>query len=119
MPELDRVKVAQVLADSSLALKSMAVERDKLASMVSYYQRHEEARKLASAMHEKGLNRDVEFEELVTDLEKAASAGRLPAIQEAVNMVAPNMGFTGSLTHDDVQGGGSNALESFILGDVG
>jgi hypothetical protein len=120
MAELDKEKVAKVLSDAGTALRSMAAERDKLAARCSILERHAEAQKLATAMHEKGLNRDVDYETLVQDLEKAAEAGRLPVIQEAVEMVGPNMGFTGTLSNDDVPaGGGSSAFENFILGDVG
>lgn len=120
MADLDKVKVAKVLADASQALRSVSAERDKLAGENSTLKRHFEAQKLASAMHEKGIHLDVDSETLVGDLEKAAEAGRFPALQEAVDMVAPNMGLAGTLTSDDVTaGGGSSSLEGYILGDVG
>lgn len=120
MAELNKEKMAKVLADAGVMLKSVAAERDKLASENALLKRHFEAQKLASVMHEKGLNLDVDYETLVGELEKAAEAGRLPVIQEAVEMVGPNMGSIGTLSSDDVaSGGGSNPLESFILGDVG
>lgn len=120
MPELDNEKVAKVLKDAGVMLKSVAEERDKLASKCALLERRFEAQKLASSMHAKGLNRDVEYDALVENLEKAAEDGRLPVIQEAVDMVGPNMGSIGSLSHDDHPvGGGSNPFESFILGDVG
>lgn len=120
MPELDKEKVAKVLADAGVMLKSVAAERDKLASENAFLKRHFEAKKLASAMHAKGLNIDVDYETLVGSLEKAAEDGRLPVIQEAVEMVGPNMGSIGTLTSDDVAaGGGTSAFENFILGDVG
>ena len=120
MPDLDREKVAKVLADAGVVLRSVAAERDKLAEENSLLKRHLEAQKLATVMHEKGLNLDVEYGDLVGKLEKEAEAGRLPVIQEAVEMVGPNMGSIGTLTSDGVAGGGgATALESFILGDVG
>lgn len=120
MPDLDKEKVAQVLSDASRALRSVSAERDKLAHENSLLKRHQEAQKLAAAMHDKGLNLDVDQDSLVSDLEKAAEEGRFSVIQEAVDMVAPNMGYNGILTSDDAPvGGGNNALESFILGNVG
>jgi len=119
MAELDKEKVAKVLADSAQALRSVTAERDKLAQANRLMERRFEAQKLASVMHEKGINRDVDTDTLVNDLEKAAEAGRLPAIQEAMDMMAPNMGFTGTLTNDDAHGGGESAFESFIIGGVG
>jgi len=119
MAELDTVKVAKVLADSAHALRSVSAERDKLAQENARMHRHFEVSKLATAMHEKGINLDVDADTLVCDLEKAAAAGRLPAIQEAMDMMAPNMGFTGTLTHDDAHGGGESAFENFIIGGIG
>jgi hypothetical protein len=120
MPELDKEKVAKVLADAGVMLRSVASERDKLAAKCAFLERHFEAQKLASVMHTKGLNRDVEYEALVSSLEKAAEEGRLPIIQEAVEMVGPNMGSFGTLAGEDgATGGGSDNFTSFILGDVG
>jgi TPR repeat protein len=119
MADLDKEKVAKVLADSAQALRSVTAERDKLAEQNYRMSRHFEAQKLAAVMHEKGINMDVDTEALVDKLEKAAEAGRLPAIQEAMDMMAPNMGFTGTLTNDDVHGSGETAFESFIIGGVG
>jgi hypothetical protein len=119
MDKLSAAKVAQVLEDASRALTDMAGERDKLASDLAELRTRVEAEKLASAMHDKGLRLDVEHDELATDLVKAAEDGRLPVIQEAVEMVAPNMGLTGSAVSNDVPGGGMDALTGFILGNVG
>jgi hypothetical protein len=82
-------------------------------------ERRAESVKLASAMHDKGIRRDTDFGDLVLELEKAASQDRLHVIKEAVDMVAPNMGFNSPLVSDDGPGNGGNAFESFILGDVG
>ena len=119
MNKLSSQKVAQVIADTQKVLLSVTAERDKLAGDNALMHRRMEAEKLASVMHDKGVRLELEHEELVGELEKAAEDGRLPVIQEAVDMVAPNMGMTGSLTSDDATGGGSTALESFILGNVG
>lgn len=119
MADLDKVKVAKVLADSAHALRSVTAERDKLASEVLGLRRHEDASKLASVMHEKGLNLDVEYDVLVEDLEKAAADGRFPVIEEAVNMAGPNMGAQVHTTNDEGTGGGGDALSNFLLGGVG
>jgi len=119
MNKLSSSKVAQVLEDARYMLLSITEERDKLASENAYMKRHLEAEKLASVMHDKGVRMDVDHAELVGELEKAAEEGRLPVIQEAVDMVSHQNGFTGRLSNDDVTGGGGNALESYILGNVG
>lgn len=119
MNKLSSEKIAQVLADTRMVLLSVTDERDKLAAENAQMKRHAEAEKLASKMHEKGVRMDTEHSELVSELEKAAEDGRLPVIQEAVDLVGPQNGFTGRLSSDDVAGGGSNAFESYILGNVG
>ena len=119
MEKLSTAKVAQVLADAAGALKDLAAERDKLAEENSSMKMRMEAEKLATAMHAKGCRLDVEHGELVSEIEKAAEDGRLPALQEAVDMVAPNMGLAGLTTSDDAPGGGMTSLEGYIIGNVG
>jgi len=119
MEKLSYTKIAQVLADTRQVLLSVTEERDKLATENSLMFRRMESEKLASQMHDKGVRLELEHDELVGELEKAAEDGRLPVIQEAVDMVAPNMGLTGTLISDEMTGGGEDALTSFILGNVG
>lgn len=120
MEKLSTDKIAQVLVDTQQVLLSVTGERDKLASELSTLKSRREAEKLAAAMHEKGVRLDTEYGALVDDLEKAASDGRLPVIQEAVDMVAPDMGLrTTSLTNDEITHGGGSALESYLVGNVG
>jgi hypothetical protein len=120
MDKISYSKIAQVLEDTRTALLSVTSERDKLAGECTALKRHFEAEKLASEMHTKGLRLGDSHEELVADLEKAAEEGRLPVIQEAVNMAAPNMGLSSIHMTDDVApGAGSNHFENFILGSVG
>lgn len=118
MQKLSSDKIAQVLSDTQQVLLSVVSERDKLAAEVSTLRTHAEAEKLASVMHEKGIHADTTHEQLVEDLEKAASEGRFSVIKEAVDMMAPNMGLTASLRNDDGGGTGASQLENFLLGDV-
>jgi hypothetical protein len=113
-------KISQVLADTQQVLLSVTAERDKLAAENSALLMRREAEKLASVMHNKGLRLDVEHGELASELEKEASNGRLDVIQEAVDMVAPNMGLnTQQLTNDAVTPEGATPFENYIIGDVG
>lgn len=111
-------KFAQVLSDARSALLSVTSERDKLAAKCTAYERREEATKVASMMHDKGINRDVEMGELVEQLEKEAAAGRLGEIARAADMIGPNMSF-GSTNHDELGGQGADALTSYLMGAVG
>ena len=111
-------KIAQVLRDAQTALIAVTQDRDKLAQRCSAFERRGEATKVAAAMHDKGINRDVDFADLVESLEKEASAGRLGEIERAVDMVGPNMSF-GTMNHDEGLNVGSNAFEGFLMGTVG
>lgn len=119
MQKLSADKVAQVLLDAKDALLSLTQERDTLAVKCASMERKEDARKLASVMHNKGIRLDTSFDELVADLEKDAESGRFPVIQEAVELVGPDMGMRSQTLKDDVPGGGASALESYIYGNVG
>jgi hypothetical protein len=119
MNKLNSSKVAQVLADAQRVLLSVSAERDKLASENFGMRRRMEAEKLAAVMHGKGLEVDTDFAELVQRLEKRADDGQLSIIKEAVDMVAPNMGLSVSLSSDDAPGSMGNSFESYILGNVG
>lgn len=120
MDKLSNDKVAEVLLDAKNALLAVTEERNKLAAENSDMKRRIEAEKLASAMHQKGIKTDMDLDELAAELEKEADTGRFDVIQQAVDLVAPNMGMNaGTLTHDDVTGEGASALEQYIFGKVG
>jgi len=119
MQKLSTAKIARVLRDAQQTLIAVTAERDKLAAENSALKTRAEAEKLASEMRKKGCRLDVEYDDLVQDLEKAAMDGRLPAIQEAVDMMAPNMGLRGTLVSDEVPGAGLSTLEGYLVGSVG
>ena len=122
-------KIAQVMADGSKALRAVTTERDKLASentelrtKMSSIQTRLMCEKTAAEMHEKGLNTDIEFTDLVDSLEKDAQAGKLPVIQEAVKMAAPDMGHR--IAHinnndDEMSGDGTDPLTKYLVGSLG
>ena len=111
-------KMAQVIRDAQTALRSVTAERDELATKVASYERRAEATKVASVMHDKGINLDMEFPELVEHLEKEAAAGRLGEIARAADMIGPSMSF-GSTHHDESVGGGTDVFTNFLVGSVG
>lgn len=120
-------KVAQVLQAAGEALEKVAAERDQVATenaslreRLNQIETRLEAEKIASEMHEKGLRVDVAFDDLVGEIEKSASEGKLPVIREAVKMAAPNMGHRiGNINHDEHHGVASSDLEAFLVGNVG
>jgi hypothetical protein len=121
-------KEAQVLQAARDALLTVADERDtalventQLKDKLASVRQRLECEKLAAEMFEKGINTDQDFESLVEDLEKAAGEGRLPILQEAVKMSAPQMGA--KIAHinndDETSGVGSSQLEQYLVGSVG
>lgn len=118
MDKVSAEKFAQVLRDAEATLRAVCLDRDKLAAKCAAFERREEAQKVASEMHNKGLELDVTFEDLVGRLEKEAEAGNLPAISTAVNLIGPNMSIGTPSNHDETAGGIS-AFESFLVGSVG
>ena len=120
-------KVAQVLSDAATALRKVAGERDiiqakntELNIKVAAYERRVQAEKVAAQMHQKGLNTDVDFQSLVSDLEKKAAEGKLATIEEAVDMVGPDMGMkTASLNDHSLTGAGESDFERYLFGAIG
>jgi len=122
----EQEKIAHVFRTAAATLRTVTGERDQALAKVAeqgaqleQIKNRLEAEKLASEMHQKGLNSDVEFNDLVLDIEKRAAAGDLTMLQEAVKMAAPNMGQSiGSINHDEARGGSSD-FERYLVGDVG
>jgi CheY-specific phosphatase CheX len=120
-------KEAQVLADAGAIIRQLTAERDAALTKVASsqlkeaaYKRHVHAEKVAMQMHQKGINTDIALPDLVTDLEKAAQEGRLTTIEEAVDMVGPDMSFKTASIHDaPTAGAGEDDLTRFLIGGIG
>lgn len=121
----EQQKIAQVLTDSANALRTMAVERDQtleknaaLQRRLQEYERRTRCEKVAAMMHQKGINTDVNFQDLVEDLEKKAMEGKLDTIREAVDMVGPDMSVKTASIHEQPAGGETD-FERFLIGGIG
>lgn len=120
MDKKSAAEYAQVVADQSAALRSLAAERDAAVEKLASMARHHAVAKLAAQMHEKGLHLDQDLPTLSASLAKEAEQGKLPVIQEAVDRMAPNMGVKlGSVSDETQVGVGATQFEQFILGKVG
>lgn len=125
MSASEKEKTATVLRTAALELRKLASERDaalqkqaEAEARLGQVQQRLEVEKIAMEMHEKGLNTDIPFPDLVLEIEKEAEAGKLPVMREAVKMAAPNMGLhIGSINHDEARGGHSE-LEQFLVGGI-
>lgn len=123
MNKMSSEQLQQVLEVVPGTLRSLASERDYWKKEAQGRMRHEEAEKVARAMHDKGINVDTPLNDLIENLEKAAAAGNLSRIAEAVEMVGPDMGQKiASLTGDQSTAASSvmaTEFERFIVGGVG
>jgi predicted transcriptional regulator len=121
MEKISMKDVSELLEAAAPALRKLAAERDTLKEKVAKLERKEEAEKIASAMHHKGIDLDTPFETLVERLEKAAEQGKLEQIQAAVDMVGPDMGtkMAQIANGEDRITAGSSEFERFIVGAVG
>lgn len=123
---IQQQKIAQVLQSGARSLRKLASERkalydenQQLKQKLAAQEVLSECEKLAAEMHSKGLRQDYEFSELVEDLVKSASEGKLQIIQEAVKMAAPNMDHNFHINEDENVGVGMTDFESYLVGDVG
>jgi hypothetical protein len=120
MDKISNAKIAAVLADVPGTIRKLAEENKELTAKVAHYELRGRVEKIASEMHRKNINADIELGDLADNLEKQASEGKLDAIVQAVGMVAPDMGTKlAQLTGDDRGTSSSSDLERFIVGGVG
>jgi hypothetical protein len=122
MNKLSNAQIAEVLTDASAALRAQQVHINELAEKLASKERRERVEKLASEMHRKGLELDTQVETLADRLEKAAAAGKLEAVEHAVDLVGPDMSTKlAQLTNDEPRSTSfaSSDLERYIVGGVG
>lgn len=119
MQKLSHKKVAQVLRDAGNVIRAVTVERDEALAKCAAMELRRECEKTAAVMHNKGIHTDVEYNDLVEGLEKSAAQGRLPIIQEALDMMGSQTMSFGHINTDERVGGGQHDLTRFIMGEVG
>jgi len=119
MRKISSAELARVMNDGAVALVSVTQERDEALRKLAALECRMAAEKLASSMHEKGVELDVSHEELTTRLEKAAHDGSFQNIKDAVEMLTPNMGIkTASLTRDGERAQGTHPFVNHLLGGL-
>jgi uncharacterized protein Yka (UPF0111/DUF47 family) len=122
MDKLSNVQIAEVLTDASSTLRTQQAYIGELEEKLASKERRDRVEKLASEMHRKGLELDTSVEVLADRLEKTATAGKLDAVEHAVDLVGPDMGTKlAQLTNDDpvAASAASSELERYIVGGVG
>ena len=120
MEKLSSEQVKEVLSQAADTIRKLAESRDAWKKEAQVRMRRDEAEKVASAMHAKGLQADVPFEDLVAQMEKAAENGNLTKIAEAVELVGPDMGQKfAHLSTDESRATVGSSFEQFLMGGVG
>lgn len=88
MNKLSSDEVRDTLAQVGPTLRALSEENSDLKEKLAHFQKMERVAKLASAMHNKGLNPESSLEEKVAAL---MQRDNLNVIEEAVNMSAPQI----------------------------
>lgn len=121
MEKLSNAQAAEVLSDAAAYIRAQGAQINELTEKLAARERRDRVEKLAVAMHAKGLELDTPVETLADRFEKTAAAGKLDAVEHAVDLVGPDMGTKlAQLTNDEPGvSSASSALEAFIVGTAG
>ena len=103
-----------VLKQAASAIRTLTQENVDLKQKVAAQEREEQIASIARDMEAKSLSDELSFEEKVAALRESKD---LRVTEEAVKLAAPQGSFLGGPGGDDdvVPGGGSSALEHFIM----
>lgn len=126
MTDTNNIKKASVLRESAEALRKTASERDlyreralEAEAKCAAYETHVRAEKVAAMMQARGINNNLDFETLVSELEKSAEAGKLDVIEQAVSMTREDMTLKQASIRGGDTGGAVDHLTNFLLGTAG
>ena len=120
--KLSASQVHAVLSEVPEVLRSLAQERDdalqKLATAsqeLGAYRTNERLNKLATKMEDRGFQTGMSLDDKMNFLSKKADAGQLEAIEQAVDMSAPQqpIGWLG-----DPGGNSVDELTSYCMGEL-
>jgi hypothetical protein len=117
MNKISNANAAEVLMDAATALREQASHINALEEKLASRDLRDRVVKIASAMHSKGINSDLDVGALADRLEKDAAAGKLDTIEAAVDFVGPDMGTKLASLNNDEPGvsSASSDLEQFIV----
>jgi len=120
MEKISDAQIVEVLQDAAGTLRNQQAYINELEEKLASGEKRDQAEKVAAEMHRKGLELDVSIDELADRLEKVGEA-KLATIEQAVDMVGPDMGSKIGHVNNDVSGASSdsNDLERYILGNAG
>ena len=121
MKKLSFSEIHEVLSDVPGVIRSLVDTNTALEEKVAAYEQRIRCEKLASQMHEKGIDLDVPASALADRLEKSAEEGTIGEWEKAVALVGPDMGTKmASVASDELRSPvGSSDLERYLVGGVG
>lgn len=88
MDKLSGAKVNEIMKVSAATLRAMSEENQQLKTKVAFFQKKEQAEKVATLMEEKGLNENLSYNDKVASLMERED---LTVMETAVGMSAPQM----------------------------
>lgn len=113
MEKLSQEQKIAVLSEVPGVIRSICSERDFYKDKLAAVTQRLRVEKLASAMIDKGL-RSGHAEQVADELEKEAAEGRdLNIMEEAVDLVGPDMGKAASIS-DETSAAGGNELVRYL-----
>lgn len=116
MEKIARGKASALLKEAAHTLRSQEEDLVELREKVAFYERKERVEKIASSMRAKGVS-DEQPSQLVDRLMKAAEAGKLDSIEEAVDMVGPDMGAKLASIGNGQGANSEHKLVGFLVGE--
>lgn len=121
MDKLSMNDIKELISEAPGLIRKLASERDSYKDRYEALVRKDDAIKVASEMHRKGINTDTDLDVLSANLEKAAEQGKLEQIRAAVDMVGPDMGTKLAQLANDEQRieTGSSDFERYLAGALG
>ena len=122
--KISAAQAAQVYAEVPGVLRKLASEKDQLQVKLAEAEKELEGfrltsriTKIAQTMEDKKINLGLSLGERISKIKEAHASGRsLDAIEEAIDMTAPNGEM--AKVAGDVDGNADNALESYLLGGL-
>jgi len=112
MTKLSSDDVRETLAQVGPTLRALSEENSELKEKLAHFQKMERVAKLASKMHNKGLNPETTMEEKVAAL---MQRDNLNVIEEAVNMSAPQIKLAEVSDHPGNSVDAASAFVSAIM----
>lgn len=118
MDKVSQEDVLKLAAEAPAIIRQLTRERDELFQKLAHIEQRQRVEKVATQMHDKGINTHVPLPELADQLEGWAEQGKLAEVERAVDLVGPDMGrkiAEVGTKHDPSQIDGEGEFVRFLL----